>query len=105
MMSLEADCVQVTLKSDFKEVFKSGPTNSWHENITISLAIAAFVEKRVTLLRAAELAGKSVIEFIDLLSKYNIPWMEYTEETFNEDQETLSMFRDHTDDLSERAIE
>ena len=60
--------------------------------------LTAFIEKRVTLARAAELAGKSLAEFIDILSKYNIPWMEYTEETFKEDQEVLEELSGITND-------
>lgn len=86
------------MKNDFKEVFKSGSNNNLHENITTSLAMAAFVEKRVTLARAAELADESLSGFIDLLSKYNIAWMDYAEETFNENQETLAALRKLTDD-------
>lgn len=92
-MGLGQEFVQVTLKDDFKEVFKSGSNGNLDDNITVSLAIAAFIEKRVTLARAAELAEKSLSEFIDILSKYKIPWMEYTDETFKEDQETLEKLR------------
>lgn len=97
-MSLEQEFIQISLKSDFKEVFTLGTNNNLQENITISLALAAFVEKRVTLARAAELADKSLLGFIDLLSKHHIPWMEYTEETFSEDLETLAELRKLTDD-------
>lgn len=55
--------------------------------------MAAFIEKKVTLARAAELAGKDLSEFIKILTRYNIPWMEYTEETFREDEETLEELR------------
>lgn len=92
-MGLEQEFVQVNLKDDFKEVFKSGSNGNLNENISTSLAIAAFIEKRVTLARAAELAEKSLTEFTNLLIKYNIPWMEYTEETFKEDQEALEELR------------
>lgn len=86
------------MKNDFREVFKSGSNNNFHENRTTSLAMAAFIEKRVTLARAAELADESLSGFIDLLSKYNIAWLEYAEETFNEEQETLAELRKLTDD-------
>lgn len=97
-MGLGQEFVQVNLKDDFKEVFKSGSNGNLDDNITVSLAIAAFIEKRVTLARAAELAEKSLSEFIDILSKYKIPWMEYTDETFKEDQETLEKLRDVDND-------
>ena len=97
-MAMDQDLLQVNLKSSFREVFKSGAEGNLNDNISTSLAIAAFIEKRVTLARAAELAGKSLAEFVGILSKYNIPWMEYTEETFKEDQEVLEELRGITND-------
>ncbi|NMA48838.1 MAG: hypothetical protein GX947_03585 [Tissierellia bacterium] len=97
-MSMEQEFVQINLKDDFKEVFKSGSNGNLNDNISTSLAIAAFIEKRVTLARAAELAEKSLAEFIEILLKYNISWMEYTDETFKEDQETLERLRGITND-------
>lgn len=93
VMGLGEEFIQVNLKDDFRKIFKSGSNGNLDDNIATSLAIAAFVEKRVTLARAAELAEKSLSGFIDILSKYNIPWMEYTDETFKEDQETLEKLR------------
>lgn len=34
----------------------------------------------MTLARAAELAGMSLSDFIDMLAEKDIPWIEYTEE-------------------------
>lgn len=92
-MAMDGEFLQVNLKSSFKEVFKSGAEGNLDDNISTSLAIAAFIEKRVTLARAAELAGKSLSEFISILTKHKISWMEYTEETFEEDQKTLEELR------------
>lgn len=92
-MAVNKDYLKVMLNNDFKEVFKSSSGNTLNENIETSLAIAAFIEKRVTLARAAQLADKDLSAFVKILSKYNIPWMEYTEETFEEDQETLEELR------------
>lgn len=92
-MAVNQKFLEVSLKDDFKEVFKSDSDSGFYENIETSLAIAAFIEKRVTLARAAELAGKDLDEFIKILMRYNIPWMEYTEETFREDEETLEELR------------
>ncbi len=92
-MAADQKFLEVSLKDDFKEVFKSGSESTFHENIETSLAIAAFIEKRVTLARAAELAGKGLSEFVKILSKHGIHWMEYTEETLKEDQEVLEDLR------------
>ena len=88
-MAMNRKALEITLKEDFRDVFKSETEDVLNKNIEVSLAIAALIEKRVTLARAAELANKGLSDFINLLQKYNIPWMEYTEETFREDQEVL----------------
>ena len=88
-MAMNRKALEITLKEDFRDVFKSETDDVLNKNIEVSLAIAALIEKRVTLARAAELANKGLSDFINLLQKYNIPWMEYTEETFREDQEVL----------------
>ncbi len=97
-MAVNRKVLEITLKDDFRDVFKSETDDALYENIETSLAIAAFVEKRVTLARAAELANKGLSDFINLLSKYNIPWMEYTEEAFREDQEVLKELKDIIND-------
>ncbi|MZQ74600.1 MAG: hypothetical protein GT589_00380 [Peptoclostridium sp.] len=92
-MAVNEDFLKINLKNDFKDVFKADSDKSFNENIKVSLAIAAFVEKRVTLARAAELADKSLSEFIKILMRYNIPWMEYTQEAFLQDEEVLEELR------------
>lgn len=97
-MAINRDYLEVMLNNEFREVFKSNSDNTLNENIETSLAIAAFIEKRVTLAKAAQLADKDLSEFIKILSKYKIPWMEYTEETFEEDQDTLEELRGSAND-------
>ena len=92
-MAVNQKFLEVSLKDDFKEVFKSDSDTGLNENIETSLAIAAFIERRVTLARAAELADKSLSEFVKILTRYNIPWMEYTEENLEEDEEVLEELR------------
>lgn len=43
----------------------------------------------MTLARAAELAGKSLADFIDILRAYQIPWIEYTEKHVMEDEAAI----------------
>ena len=57
--------------------------------VKVSLAIGLFVEKQVTLAKAAELLGKTLGEFIDLLRLKNISWMEYTEEHLRDDERVI----------------
>ena len=92
-MAVNEEFLKVILKKDFKEVYKADSEKTFSENIKVSLAIAAFVEKRVTLARAAQLADKGLSDFIKILVQHNIPWMEYTEEAFNQDEEVLEELR------------
>lgn len=59
---------------------KEKANQSLDERVKVLLAIGLFIENRVTLARAAALAGMSLSDFIVKLSDHNIPWMAYTEE-------------------------
>lgn len=48
-----------------------------------------FVSKVVTLEKAAELTGKSVWDFIEILKAYEISWADYTEEDLQMDDTAL----------------
>ena len=50
------------------------------DKVTIFIVADLFVSGIVTLEKAAELAGKSIGDFIDFLKVYDIPWGSYTEE-------------------------
>lgn len=50
--------------------------NDLNEKIQISLAIRLFEDKHITLEQAAELSGKSLVQFIDILNRHHIPGME-----------------------------
>ncbi|MGN8844889.1 UPF0175 family protein [Niallia sp. HCP3S3_B10] len=45
--------------------------------------------EKITLARAAELGGKSISDFIQILINHNIHWAEYTEEHKKQDDETI----------------
>ncbi|NSW90929.1 MAG: UPF0175 family protein [Firmicutes bacterium] len=68
-----------------KIIDKTGYGKSLDEKFRLSLAIGLFIDKSVTLEKAAELAGKHLANFIDILISRNIPWMEYTEQHVEED--------------------
>lgn len=48
-----------------------------------------FTARKITLARAAELGGKSISNFIQILIDHNIHWAEYTEEHKKQDDETI----------------
>ncbi len=51
-----------------------------------------FVDQTVTLEHAAELAGKPITNFIDILRSRGIPWMEYTAEHLEEDERAIQKY-------------
>jgi predicted HTH domain antitoxin len=59
------------------------------EKVNLSLAVFLFTERAVTLARAADLAGKSPAEFIQILTKHNISWSEFSQEHHKQDEASL----------------
>lgn len=62
---------------------KDGDTVS--DKTNFSLILGLFASQVVTLEKAAELAGKSVWDFIEILKTYHIPWGEYTKDEMQMD--------------------
>ena len=62
------------------------------DKIKIVLSIGLFVEKEVTLARAAELAGISIQEFVEILELKNIPWNIYAEEGCDQDNQSIKKY-------------
>ena len=60
------------------------------EKTNLSLILGLFASKAVTLEKAAELSGKNIWDFIDILKKYQIPWGEYTEDSMLMDNNTMT---------------
>lgn len=71
-----------------------GLSKSLNDNITISIAIALFTSRSVSLARAAEIAEIDLVDFMDLLTNKNIPWNEYTDDEFRLDRLALRDFKD-----------
>lgn len=79
----------MNLPTSFLPLINSLDGISIDGKVKVSLAIGLFVEKQVTLAKAAELSGKTLGEFIDLLRLKNISWMEYTEEHLHDDERAI----------------
>ncbi|MCX7904727.1 MAG: UPF0175 family protein [Caloramator sp.] len=62
---------------------------SLEDEVNLSLAVLLFIKNKVTLAKAAELAGRSLEEFIEILKQHDIPWGEYTEKQYDQDLETI----------------
>lgn len=59
--------------------------NTVSDKTNLSLILGLFVSQVITLEKAAELAGKSVWDFVEMLKTYHIPWGEYTEDEMQMD--------------------
>ena len=75
-----------------KIIDKTGYGKSIDEKLRLSLAIGLFLDKSITLEKAAELAGKYLANFIDILTSRNIPWMEYTQQHVEEDDYAIMKY-------------
>lgn len=60
-----------------------------NDKATLSVILGLFAAKTITLEKAAELAGKSIWNFIDILKAYQIPWGEYSKEELEMDEAAL----------------
>lgn len=67
---------------------KDGKT--MEDKVTISIVMGLFVAGKITLEKAAELAEKSIWDFIDILKAHDIPWSNYTDEEFKMDELAIS---------------
>lgn len=78
---------QVVLPNEFLPVLQHlSEGESTDDVIRQSLAVSLFVERAVTMERAAALSGLSLVGFMSLLEKRKLPWSEYTEEHYQQDQ-------------------
>ena len=92
---LDEKDMNVRLPNEIIQILdKSVNGKNINEKVRLSLAISMFVDHTVTLERAAELAGKPLANFIDILRSKGIPWMEYTAEHFDEDNLAIQKYMD-----------
>lgn len=78
-------------------ILKGGETVS--DKLTLSAVVGLFTTKVITLEKAAELTGKSIWDFIDILKVYGIPWGEYEEDDMDMDDVFLSKLGEIMDKL------
>ncbi|MDA8221978.1 UPF0175 family protein [Desulfosporosinus sp.] len=63
--------------------------NSINKKVRVAFAINLFAQKTVSLEKAAELSGETLIEFMDILKEQGLPWGEYTDEHLNQDKRVI----------------
>lgn len=89
LLAMEESKAKVGINPEFLPFLKGKNVNSVDEDVNLSLAMYLFTARKLTLGRAAELSGKSLSDFIQILIDHNIHWAEYTEEHKKQDDETI----------------
>lgn len=96
---MEKSTVQVSIPNDFIPFINElGTGKTLDDKVKVSLAVGLFTGKMVSLARAAELAGKPLEGFIDILRSQRIPWGEYTEEHERQDETTIRKILEQTEE-------
>ena len=87
-MVIEMQMVDVAIPNNLALQIKSTQRfgHATSDKTQMLLAIGLFVTGEVSLARAAELAGQSLLEFMGILKFLGIPVLVYTEEMYEEDQ-------------------
>ena len=63
--------------------------DSINKKVRVAFAINLFAQKTVSLGKAAELSGETLVDFMDILKEQGLPWGEYTEEHFRQDERVI----------------
>ncbi len=63
-----------------------------NDKIKISLSIGLFMSKAVSLEKAAQLADKSLSDFIEILINKDIFWHDYKEENLKSDNQAIQKY-------------
>jgi predicted HTH domain antitoxin len=70
-----------------------------------SVAVRLFADGRLSLGKASEFAGVSIVSFMDILRRFNVPVTVYDEEEFARDLETLqTLLKPSHDERASEAI-
>lgn len=96
-MGMEYTINPETLNTFIPFINKIDLGTTFDEKFKLSISIGLFMEKSISLEKAAELSGKSLANFIDLLNSKNIPWAEYTEDHLKQDDQAIKKYFQDTD--------
>lgn len=95
-LAMEESKAKVGINPESLPFLQGKNVNSVDEDVNLSLALYLFTARKLTLARAAELCGKSLSDFIQVLIDHNIHWAEYTEEHKKQDDETIEFILKET---------
>jgi predicted HTH domain antitoxin len=88
---METNTINWTISETFVPyIYTMSDGRSASDKANLFMVIGMFTTKTVSLEKAAELAGKSIWDFIEILKKYDIPWGSYTQESQNLDEITIA---------------
>ena len=79
--------ISLTIPTDiaFEVKSRTNSEEALNGSIKLSLAIGMFVSQEITLAKAAELAEKSILEFIGTLKERGIPAFFYSRDMLEDD--------------------
>ena len=84
-MNTQPATFEVTLPEEFIPLLNKISGDSIDQKVRLAFAMNLFTSKTVTLERAAELSGLSLLDFMVVLEEQGIPWGEYTDEHKRQD--------------------
>lgn len=67
--------------------------NSLQREAQISIAVRLFEDHRLSLGKAAELAGVPLVRFMDILRQFKVPIVEYGEDELSQDLQTIESIK------------
>lgn len=82
---LNQSIFQLQLPAEFLPLLDKINGDSIDQKVRLAFVINLFAKKAVSLEKAAELSGETLVDFMDILKEQGLPWGEYTEEHMGQD--------------------
>ena len=88
-MVLTQSTYQLQLPEELLPFLNKINGDSINKKVRVAFAINLFAQKAVSLEKAAELSGETLVDFMDILKEQGYPWGEYTEEHLQQDDRVI----------------
>lgn len=89
MMVLTQSTYQLQLPEELLPFLNKINGDSINKKVRVAFAINLFAQKAVSLEKAAELSGETLVDFMDILKEQGYPWGEYSEEHLQQDDRVI----------------
>lgn len=89
MIVLNQSTFQLQLPEELLPFLDKINGDSINQKVRVAFAINLFAQKTVSLEKAAELSGETLVDFMDILKEQRYPWGEYTEEHLHQDDRVI----------------